>query len=152
MEARHVEDDSADSMFSVMETLLCNIESVQLGQVLLYIHLDEYPFLTKSPYKGVHVRVRPQDDGLEPPVPCLELIRCPCPVLQHLSVHGPHLGTPLGRDLVTLAVGVPHDKVLAEMVKDRQALGAPVLQVFLEQLPDLWDQVNRQIAHGINLP
>ena len=54
--------------------------------------------------------------------------------------------------MLTLAVCVDSNKVLAKIVKDWQALGPPILQVFLKEVPDLWDQVNRQIAHYIDLP
>jgi hypothetical protein len=62
--------------------------------------------------------VWPQDDGLKPPVPSLQLIRDPGPVLQDLAIDRPHLGTPLGWNFLALAVGVAANKVIAEVVKD----------------------------------
>ena len=69
-------------------------------------------------------------------MPSLKLVSASGPVLQDLAIDWPHLGTPLGTNLLTLAVGVATEKVLAEMVKDWQALGPPILQVFLKEVPD----------------
>ena len=54
--------------------------------------------------------------------------------------------------MLTTVVGVAADKILAEVLKYWQALGLPLLQIPLQEIPDWGDQAYRHIGHGIDFP
>ena len=69
METGHVEDNAANSLFSVLQRFPNNVEYFHLCKVFLYVGLNENPFFTECLDKYVHIRVGSEDDGLKSPMP-----------------------------------------------------------------------------------